>query len=153
MSIQSEINRINNNVQTALNTIADTGVSVGSNSDALPAAAAALANEKSNVGHKHTMVDITDLEVGGGSTLVSITFSASAWVQGDEAFEQTVSVAGGTANSLVALQPTISQMLALQTDGVAALVVDNNNGVFVAKSLAAAPSADITMQATLTEVG
>lgn len=46
MSIQSEITRINNNVQTTLNTIADTGVEVGTNSDALPAAAAALANEK-----------------------------------------------------------------------------------------------------------
>lgn len=46
MSIQSEIDRINNNVQTTLNTIADTGVEVGSGSNALPAAAAALANEK-----------------------------------------------------------------------------------------------------------
>ena len=46
MSIQSEITRINNNVQSTLNTIADTGVSVGTNSDALPAAASALANEK-----------------------------------------------------------------------------------------------------------
>ena len=48
MSIQSEITRINNNVQTTLNTIAETGVEVGTNSDALPAAAAALANEKLN---------------------------------------------------------------------------------------------------------
>lgn len=48
MSIQSEITRINNNVQTTLSTIAATGVAVASdaNSDALPAAAAALANEK-----------------------------------------------------------------------------------------------------------
>lgn len=48
MSIQSEINRINNNVQTTLNTIAETGVTVGTNSDALPAAAAALANLKAD---------------------------------------------------------------------------------------------------------
>lgn len=46
MSIQSEIERISNNVQRTLSTIAETGVSVGSNSDALPTAAAALANEK-----------------------------------------------------------------------------------------------------------
>ena len=48
MSIQSEINRINSNVQAALNTIADTGVSVpeNANSDNLPAAVLALANEK-----------------------------------------------------------------------------------------------------------
>ena len=151
MSIQSEIERINSNVQTTLSTIAETGVEVGTNSDALPAAAAALANEKSNVGHKHTMADITDLSVGG-ATKVSITFTASAWVEGEEAFEQTVTVTGGTANSLVALQPTIAQMLALQMDGVAALVVDNDNGTFIAKSLAAAPSTNITMQASLLEV-
>ena len=48
MSIQSEINRINSNVQAALNAVADTGVSVpeNANSNDLPAAVLALANEK-----------------------------------------------------------------------------------------------------------
>ena len=48
MSIRSEIDRINSNVQSALNAVADTGVSVpeGANSDNLPAAVSALANEK-----------------------------------------------------------------------------------------------------------
>ena len=48
MSIQSEIDRINSNVQSALNAVADTGVSVpeGANSNDLPAAVLALANEK-----------------------------------------------------------------------------------------------------------
>ena len=48
MSIQSEIDRINSNVQAALNTVADTGVSVpeGANSNDLPAVVLALANEK-----------------------------------------------------------------------------------------------------------
>ena len=48
MSIQSEIDRINSNVQAALNAVADTGVSVpeGANSDNLTVAVSALANEK-----------------------------------------------------------------------------------------------------------
>ena len=48
MSISNEIARINGNVQAALQTISDTGVvvPVGANSNNLPAAAAALANEK-----------------------------------------------------------------------------------------------------------
>ena len=48
MSIQSEINRINSNVQAALNAVADTGVSVpeNANSNDLPAVVLALANEK-----------------------------------------------------------------------------------------------------------
>lgn len=60
MSIQSEIDRINNNVQSTLSAIAETGVEVGTNSDALPAAAAALANEKAGVYHTHTKSQITD---------------------------------------------------------------------------------------------
>lgn len=48
MSIQSEVERLSANVQSALDTIRQTGVSVPENatSDALPAAAASLANEK-----------------------------------------------------------------------------------------------------------
>lgn len=48
MSIQSEIDRINSNVQAVLNAVADTGVSVpeGANSDNLTVAVSALANEK-----------------------------------------------------------------------------------------------------------
>ena len=213
MSIQSEINRINNNVQTTLNTIADTGVEVGTNSDALPAAAAALANEKANVSHTHATSDITSGTLGvarggtgkaswtanrlvypsasttmnqlafpstAGSFLrqgtsgapywtppadvltaiggaakpknVSITFTASKWTQGTDAFEQTVTVTGGTSNSLIALQPTAAQIVALQGDGVAALMVDNDNGTFIARAVAAAPSSNMTIQATVTEV-
>lgn len=50
MSIQSEINRIKNNVQESLDVCRDAGVSVASdaNSDALPAATAALSNEKAS---------------------------------------------------------------------------------------------------------
>lgn len=48
MSIQSEIERIQGNVQSTISNIAETGVSVpeGANSDDLPSLAAALANEK-----------------------------------------------------------------------------------------------------------
>lgn len=46
MSIQSEIDRIRKNVNDTLSTIEETGVNVGTGSDALPAAASGLANEK-----------------------------------------------------------------------------------------------------------
>ena len=71
MSINSEIERIKDNVQTTLNTIAETGVSVGTNSDALPAAASALANEKANK---------TDLTSHTGNTTVHVTATErTAW--------------------------------------------------------------------------
>lgn len=82
----------------------------------------------------------------------SITFVASAWTQKSGAFEQTVTVDGGTANSLVLLQPTAEQIVAFQEAGVSALMVNNNNGAFIACSVGAAPSTDVTVQATLMEV-
>ena len=48
MSVQGEIDRIKKNVNDTLKAIGDTGVTVGTGSDALPAAARALANEKQN---------------------------------------------------------------------------------------------------------
>lgn len=131
---QEQINRLKNNVQTTLNTIAETGVEVGTNSNALPAAAAALANEKQNKILK-----------------VSIPFSAT-WTASGSNYTQTVTVSGGTANSLVALQPTAAQIVALQEAGVTALVVDNNNGTFVATAVGSAPTEAMTIQATLMEV-
>ena len=50
MSIQSEINRINSNVQSALNTLAAVvTVAEGSSSDQLPDAAQAVADEMNNI--------------------------------------------------------------------------------------------------------
>lgn len=135
MSVQGEVDRIKNNVKTTLQTIAETGVEVGTNSDALPAAAAALANEKQN---KILKVDIT--------------LYVSAWAEGDEGYTQTVSVTGGTVNSKVDIQPTLSQIAALQEAGVAALLVKNDSGTFIAEALGASPTDDMTFQATLTEV-
>lgn len=87
MSIQSEIERINNNVQSTLSTIADTGVEVGANSDALPAAAAALANEKVNKNQgtantgKILYVDdggeVSPLTLGDGLTISNGVITAS----------------------------------------------------------------------------
>lgn len=74
MSIQSEIDRINSNVQTTLNTIAETGVEVGEGSNALPAAAAALANEKMNVIHVSTSDNGKFMRVVNGEwTAVALT--------------------------------------------------------------------------------
>lgn len=68
MSIQSEITRINGNVQTTLDKIAATGVTVGEGSDALPAAAEALAASKQD---KITASGILSGDGSGGITGVS----------------------------------------------------------------------------------
>lgn len=81
----------------------------------------------------------------------SITLSTS-WTASGSNYTQPVTVAGGTAKSLVALQPTAAQIVALRNARVAALVVDNNNGTFTATAVGAKPTAAMTIQATLTEV-
>ena len=63
MSIQSEITRISGNVQTTLDKIAATGVTVGAGSDALPAAAEALAASKQD------KITVTGLLKGSGSAV------------------------------------------------------------------------------------
>lgn len=68
MSIQSEITRISGNVQDALDKIAATGVTVGEGSDALPAAAEALAVSKQD---KITASGILSGNGSGGITGVS----------------------------------------------------------------------------------
>ena len=84
--------------------------------------------------------------------MVSITLTAAGWVEGESIYTQAVTVGGGTADDLVALQPTDAQMLALIEDGVAFLKVDNDGGTFTAKAGGAAPTTDMTIQAALTEV-
>ena len=84
---------------------------------------------------------------------VTLTFPVASWVDnGNEIFTQNVTVEGGTANTLVALQPSDGQFTLLIEDGISFLKVDNNNGVFTAKAGSAAPSVDMTIQATLMEV-
>ena len=68
MSIQSEITRISGNVQTTLDKIAATGVTVGEGSDALPAAAESLAASKQD---KITASGILSGDGSGGITGVS----------------------------------------------------------------------------------
>lgn len=80
MSIQSEITRISGNVQTALDKIAATGVPVGEGSDALPAAAQALALTKQD------KITVTGLLKGSGSAVgaavAGTDYMAPADVQG-----------------------------------------------------------------------
>ena len=109
MSIQSEVERISTNVQNTLETIRQTGVSVPENatSDALPAAAAALANEKQDklTGTQGQVVgfDSSGNAIAQGlkdGTITSVTATATAAGWSGDIPVQTISVAGMTATSI-----------------------------------------------------
>lgn len=80
------------------------------------------------------------------------TISLSQGWQGTGLYTQAVSIAAGTANSKVDLQPEAAVLSQLIADGVTALYIGNDNGVFTAYAVGAAPTAALTLQATITEV-
>lgn len=109
MSVQSEIDRIKKNVDDTLKAISDTGVQVGTGSDALPAAARALANEKQNK-LTGTAGQLVGFDVSGNATPVAapmpkaheVTLPASGWSNN----AQTVTVQGvKTSGQSVRISP------------------------------------------------
>ena len=97
---------------------------------------------------------LTALESGKQSKIASGSIAFSAAWSGSGPYTQSVTVTGAvvTSGSRIDLQPTAVQLAALQTDGVTALVVENNAGTLTAYALGAAPSAAMTVQCTVTEV-
>ena len=85
-------------------------------------------------------------------TLGSITLTAAGWST-EEPYSQAAALAGLTAGSLVALHPTAAQLMALQEAGVTALTAANANGTLTVYALGAAPTADLTLQVTITATG
>lgn len=85
-------------------------------------------------------------------TLGSIILTAAGWST-EEPYSQAAALAGLTAGSLVALHPTAAQLMALQEAGVTALTAANANGTLTVYALGAAPTADLTLQVTITATG
>lgn len=89
----------------------------------------------------------------GGTITLSLSWSGSG------PYTQVVSLGtvllwtgGITANSKIDLQPTPAQIAQLISDGVEALVIENNNGTLTAYAIGAAPSVALTLQCTVMEV-
>lgn len=84
------------------------------------------------------------------TTAIAMT---TAWTDaGNGVFSQAVSVSGGNARTKVDIQPDETVFAQLVEDKVRALWVENNNGVFTAKAMGAAPTRAMSVQATLKTV-
>jgi len=75
------------------------------------------------------------------------------WSGNSEPYSNVVTIQGVTANTKVDLQPNAAVLAQMASDGVTALWIENDNGTLTAKSMGAWPTAALTMQCTLTEVG
>ena len=85
-----------------------------------------------------------------GIRLASIHLT-DTW-SGSGPFTQAVSLEGVTPNSKVDIQPGADVFTALLLDGVTALWIQNDNGSLTACALGAAPTDEMTIQCTVTEV-
>ena len=76
-----------------------------------------------------------------------------SWEDHETYFTQALSFEGVPANGKVDLQPDYATINQLIEDGVTSLYVVNTDGVLTAYATGAAPTAALTIQCTITEVG
>ncbi len=86
--------------------------------------------------------------------LTSIDLTTTWSTQDNVIYTQTVTLqdATPTINSKIDLQPDETQFKQLIDDGVGALFIENNNGSLTAYAIGAAPSVELAIQCTKTEV-
>lgn len=159
MSVQSEIDRINSNVQSALNAVADTGVSVpeGANSDNLPAGVSALANEKQDklTGTQGQVVGFGPDGLAVAQDVpkpkfVSVILSASGW--DSSAKTQTITVMGVSATEtaqMVTPTPALASQTAYYEAGILCTGQAADSLTFTCKTV---PTADLTVYVVIQEV-
>lgn len=82
----------------------------------------------------------------------TVSLAAASWVKDGDDYKQTVTIADTTTKSVIELRPSRTQWKAIKADGVTSLQIENTDGVFTAWATDAAPSADYTLQVTITEV-
>ena len=78
----------------------------------------------------------------------SVTLPTASWGN----LSQTVTISGITVNSKVDIQMDATSLGVLIDSGTSAIWMENNNGTITAKVLGDKPSADMTVQVTITEV-
>lgn len=81
----------------------------------------------------------------------TLTLPTASWT-GSGPYTQTVTITGITVNSKVDIQMDANSLGVLIDSGTSAIWMENNNGTITAKCIGDKPSADMTVQITITEV-
>lgn len=81
----------------------------------------------------------------------TISLPKASWSGSSSPYYQVVAINTVTSATKVELNPTVAQIVSLQSEDIA-LTAENNNGVVTVYSFGGKPSVDMTMQVTLTEV-
>ena len=97
------------------------------------------------------IVKPSDIGAQAEIKLSTATLAANSWVERDGYFTQTASLEVNE-NDKIDIQPDGNVINAMLNDGVVAIYFGNENGVVTAYAVGAKPTADITVQVTLSEV-
>ena len=81
----------------------------------------------------------------------TVTLSTN-WTGDGYQYTQGVTISGTTVKSKVDLQPDTTAILQMAKDGTVALFIVNSNGTLTAYAVGEKPTAELTIQATITEV-
>jgi hypothetical protein len=81
----------------------------------------------------------------------TVTLLADNWMGDTNPWSQIVTINGVTTSSKIDLQPTATQIVALQNEEIA-LMAENNTGTITVYAIGNKPTEDYTMQALITEV-
>ena len=94
----------------------------------------------------------TLLQNKADTTKKTTVILSTDWVGGASPYTQSVTISGTTANSKVDLQPDATAITQMAEDGTVALYIANDNGTLTANAVGDKPTAEMTIQATITEV-
>ena len=83
--------------------------------------------------------------------ITSVDLPANGWA-GSNPYSQTVDVPRASSTSMITLQPSATQILALQDSEISMTVENDGNGVITFYAIGAIPSSDMTMQILITPV-
>ena len=83
--------------------------------------------------------------------ITSVSLPASGWT-GSNPYSQTVDVPSASSTSMITLQPSAAQILALQDSEISMTVENDGNGVITFYAIGGIPSTNMTMQILITPV-
>ena len=84
--------------------------------------------------------------------VATITLAADSWSGSSAPYSQVVEIATVTSATKVELNPSVQQLLSLQSDDIALMAENDGTGVVTVYSFGGKPSSTMTMQCTLVEV-
>lgn len=136
MSVQSEINRIKNNIENAYDALASKGATMPQtqNSENLASTAQSINLESE---HKY----------------IAKSLPASSWSkQAEGIYMQTFTNPNIPASYKLDIGMSSEQLLQIMNDGVASIRADNNEGTVEVICLGGQPSTDLNIQITFVKV-